>query len=374
MATSYFTLPQIAVASKERLSILVPGPAMDASDRESGLAVLLSLVAQVKTQNIHMVGIVLSCFTFGIPEMASHFSSMSSLDVVLVPLTAADIAAVAGGSPPGTKGADSVFKGLVPNPDCIDIDTTEGLFASLSSLLFAIGKQAGNGPEAGAVKARPDALIRRFGIAEDQQALLPGRTLGPSQQTLESIYGVFSTYTEPRMKVIQLFLSLSAQGGHPSKHVEILLTNFRMMRGAGMTHVGAILSLAQMHPWTLRVPELGAYYAKFVVETRKFEQVPAPVRQYHRLLVPQSEFLFLTTEYKPLIAVAGDFLSDVEETFSRYVYGKNDYATLIARVRSYEPSKSKFIGKGTLAEALGVPDMDLPPRKVTAVVASAPIA
>jgi len=362
MSAQYFTLPSVTLGSRESLTILAPDASMTEADRLTGLSILLSTVRQMNSPGLQLVGLTLSCFSFGVTEFATHLSTMTSLSVTLVSVTGENLVTVIEGDAHTLPGIRDIFLGTAVDPDCVEVSMPEGIYAALSSLLFAVGKQAGTGPEANAVKSRPGALIRRFTIPEDQQTLMPGKALGPSQQALEKVYNAFSTYTEPRMKLVQLFLSVSTMEGHPAKHIEVLLTNFRMMRGAGMTHVGAILSLAQMHPWTLRVPELGPYYSRFVAETAKFDTIPVSVRQYHRLLVPQSEFLFLTTDYKPLIAVAGDFIKDVEATFKGYVYGEQEFAKLIARVRSYEPSKSKFIGKGSLAAALGVPDMELPPH------------
>ncbi|KAI8457033.1 hypothetical protein BY996DRAFT_6411945 [Phakopsora pachyrhizi] len=73
-----------------------------------------------------------------------------------------------------------------------------------------------------------------------------------------------------------------------------------LMRGAGMTHVEAIMHLMRMHhPCTVQVPDLTPYY-----------------------------------KYSPLIAVA---------------------------VRRYEPSQYNYLVTGVLASTLGFQDMTLPP-------------
>jgi hypothetical protein len=162
------------------------------------------------------------------------------------------------------------------------------------------------------------------------------------------------------MLIVQLMLAVRDTTGHPPRNIEILMTNFRLMRGAGMTHVGAILKLMNMHAWTVRVPELGPYYSKFATELGEFDKVPKAVREYHRLLVPQSDYKFLTVDYRPLVAVAGHYVKDVEKMFANYVYGANDFAALITKVQMYEPTRAKFVGVGLLAQRLGVQDMELP--------------
>jgi hypothetical protein len=240
----------------------------------------------------------------------------------------------------------------------------------MASLLMAIGKQGGSGPEAAAVNARPAALISRFGLKDNQQALLPGRPAGPTAGGLDRIYTAYSTYTEPRAVLVRYFLAISAQQGHLPVHLEIMMTNFRLMRGAGMTHVGAITKFMNMHPWAVRVPELRPYFEQFATEYESFLQIPEDIRPYHRLLVPQSDFMFLTSEYRPLIAVAGAFIEEVEQTFAGYVYGKGDYSVLIHKVQAYQPGTSAYVGAGTLASKLGIQDMTLPKLTETTGTAS----
>ncbi|KAI8442622.1 hypothetical protein BY996DRAFT_6426744 [Phakopsora pachyrhizi] len=74
-----------------------------------------------------------------------------------------------------------------------------------------------------------------------------------------------------------------------------------LMRGAGTTHVEAIMGLMRMHPWTVQVPDLTLYY-----------------------------------KYKPLIAVV---------------------------IQRYEPSQYNNLVTGALASALGIQDMTLPPMQ-----------
>jgi hypothetical protein len=139
-----------------------------------------------------------------------------------------------------------------------------------------------------------------------------------------------------------------------------MMTNFRLMRGAGMTHVNAIIKFMNMHPWAVRVPELRPYFEQFAREYETFTQIPEDIRSYHRLLVPQSDFMFLTSEYRPLVAVAGAYIEEVERTFAGYIYGKGDYSVLIQKVQAYQPGTSTYVGIGTLASKLGIQDMTLP--------------
>jgi len=73
-----------------------------------------------------------------------------------------------------------------------------------------------------------------------------------------------------------------------------------------------------------------------------------------------------------LIAVAGDFVKDVETDFVNYIYRSADYADLIKEVRSRQPA---YIPRGDLsllATQLGLddipllPDMQVLPAQVAA--------
>lgn len=98
-------------------------------------------------------------------------------------------------------------------------------------------------------------------------------------------------------------------------HVEAMIKLIRMhlstMRGTGMTHVEAIIMLIRMHLSNMRVPALKPYFHKFAQDLELFEAVEADIRPYHRLLVPQAKYLFISSELRPLIAVAGSFIKEV---------------------------------------------------------------
>jgi hypothetical protein len=253
-----------------------------------------------------------------------------------------------------------VAPGLNKMVDSIVVDDPNGIYAAVASVLMGMGRQAGSGPEAAGVKSRPEALVRRFDLRDKAQELLPGRRYGPTLGGLERIYSAMAVYTEPRAAIVKYFLAIGSVQGHLPVPTEIVMTNFRLMRGAGMTHVGAIIKLMNMHPWTVRVPELAPYYSKFASDLEEFAKIPLHVREYHRLLAPQGQYLFLSSELAPLVAVAGHYVKEVETSFSGYVYRAQEHASLIARVGMYEPTTSSYVGSSLLAQRLNIQDMTLP--------------
>lgn len=360
MATNYFNIPSVSVATAEEITLLGDTTPVGHDLRTALLVSLMSAFRGPVYPPLKTVELVLACFALALPEFAKEVSSLSSLRVRVVNPTSQEVTdyldseVASGPTLPGLLG------GVRVNLDAIVIQHPDPVYATVASLLMSVGKQPGTGPDAAGIKSRPAALANRFNISGDDLKLLPGGEFGPEINHLERIYSAFSAYTEPRMRITQFFLGIQASVGHSPRHVEILLTNFRMMRGAGMTHVGAIIALMRMHPWTVRVPDLMSYYAKFANELVEFDKIPGSVRQYHRLLVPQSDYMLVASEYKPLIAVAGSYLEEVEKSFKHYVYGADEFSVLITRVRKYEPARATFIGAGLLASRLGIQDVELP--------------
>ncbi len=110
----------------------------------------------------------------------------------------------------------------------------------------------------------------------------------------------------------------------------------------------------------MRVPELRPYYKKFAEDLDAFKKFEKEVREYHRLLVPPSQYLFLSSELRPLIAVASDLIAEGEPTFGEYVRNKSNYANLISKVRARAPAYQSTAGASNLAALLGVKEEPLP--------------
>jgi len=309
-----------------------------------------------------MVECVYNLMLMGVPEMASVTNSFTSLKYTPISPSRTDILTWVGAEKkqltPQGELLPTLFSPVVDT--AYSVTREEAVYIALSSILFCIGKQASESAKASVIDNRPDALLRRFQIPEEDQVILPGREAGPSREALEMVYNAFANYTEVRGAIVLFFLAVKREAHHLPIHLEILMNNFQLMRGSGMTHVEAVMRLVQSHPWTLRVPELQPYYHKFMADLEVYQGVEVDVRPYHRLLVPQSQFLFLSSELRPLIAVAGSFHEDIEKTFSGYVYNKANYMALIDKVKGYAPNYKPTTSFSRLASLLGVQEAELP--------------
>lgn len=370
---SYYQLPAVDLTPTESFTLVVPGQGMGEAERMAAVAYLTSSIRGGKSTLKTYVETVSTLMVMAFPGLGPALASMVSVNVTVYSVTGTQTSDFIGNTGGGVGGWSNLKTPTPPMGEAVAVDSVLGVYAGVASILMSVGRQSNPGPEAASVKSRPAALIGRFQIPEDQQDVLPGRSCGPDQTGLERMYASFSTYSEPRACLIKYFLSVGISQSHLPLPFEIVMTNFRLMRGAGMTHVEAINKLMNMHPWTVRVPALAPYYAKYASELIEFSKIPRDMRFYHRLLVPQSEFMFLTPEYKPLIAVAGSFVKDVESTFKGYVYGEKEFESLITDVRSYAPGTATYVGGGDLARQLGIQDMELPMLHVTKAVKPTPM-
>jgi hypothetical protein len=359
MAT--YSIPSISTSAREKIQIAVLGSSAPLEERVMVTAGLVSCLHEVPVTDQTTVQLVLSLFATALPEISQVLTSAQS---TLIELVTVDT----------EKFLDLLDVGGIGNPDptilpianpghdaALGYSDVAVVYSGVALVLFAIGKQARDSAPTASTVNRPKALIQKYTILEAEQGLLPGRDHGPSVRTLERIYNAFNVYSEARALVTKCLLALELANPHPPRHLDPLMIQLRLLRNAGMTHVDAIHKLLRGHPWTAREPKLEPYYRKFGSDLAEFEKLPANSRAYHRLLAPPSEFLFLTSELRPLIAVAGEFVAGVEADFKDYVYNKDKYSALIREVKSRQPMYNPVQDLTILAKQLGVEDIpDLP--------------
>jgi hypothetical protein len=244
-----------------------------------------------------------------------------------------------------------------PKAEALSVTGEASVYVTVASLVFCLGRKPSE--IAGAADNCPDAWIKKFDIPEADQILLPGKSAGPTREVMENIYKSFSVYTEIRAIITRFLLAVRREKFELPLR-EVFMTNFAQMRGADMKHVEQVLELMRLHPWTMRVPELRPYYKKFAEDLDAFKKFEKEVREYHRLLVPPSQYLFLSSELRPLIAVAADFIAEGQPTFGGYGYNKSNYANLISKVRARAPAYQSTAGVSNLAALLGVKEEPLP--------------
>lgn len=373
---SVINIPKVAVVAQEKFRIIQLPAKMSTDERMAVVASALSTLSRRAINQMAAVELVYNLFYMAIPSMQGTFSNATSVTTVLVnPPKEVVLHWVGLDTAPDSY--DRSLLPALPGPPAAEaagVTSEVAVHVALSAILHAVGKQASETARESVLDRRPDALIRRFDVAETDQLLFPGRSAGPTREVLEQVYQAFANYSEVRTALMGFFLGLQRAGSHLPLPLEILMTNFQLLRGAGMTHVGVMVKLAHMHPWTLHVPQLEPYWAKFHHDLQIFEKFPQDIRHYHRLLVAQKDYLFISADLRPLSAVANAIVKEVEKTFGAYEANEAAYQELIDEVKSRAPNYIPGASTNHLAALLGVPDVALPSKSShPAITASATV-
>jgi len=358
--TSSFSIPTAPVLSSPVLTVYLAAPSSTEDDR---IAIAAGLIAsfgkRCLTPHIavsKMLSIIFTC----IPEMAKYFSdSKAPMHVKRIDPTKFIELISEGHHPNGQDDEEWAFTGVtvesmsVPNP--------QSLYAAAAVAFMTYAKPAGEGAQNAYEVARPNSLIGKYKLSETEIAHFPGGEYGPDLEALDQANAGFGLFPQFRYLITTFFISLDRSKMFAPPNVDPFRTMFALLKNVGMTHLGAITALVSSRPWTAKVPELIPYYQVFVRDLTLFRVVPGDLRPYHRLLVDQSQFLFLTSELRPLVAVAGHYYEEVERTFKDYVYNKQRYEDLIKRVVARDPDVPVNTGVADLINLLGIQDMDPKP-------------
>lgn len=239
-------------------------------------------------------------------------------------------------------------------PEALAVTRPTSVHAAAALVWMAYAKSAGDSSRRAYEVARPKAMIGRFQIPDSDADILPGGPAGPILEALDQVNLGATMYEHVRYLLTAYMMSLT---GHTtfvplSLHAHVMM--FQLLANTGMTHVGAVAKLVEMQPWVLGVPELAAEFQTFAGELDKMAQFPPHVRPYHRLLYPQTQFLFLSSTLRPLIAVAGEFITEVEDNFKNYVYDSDRYATLVGKVKARQPVGFHISNTQNIAAKFGV--------------------
>jgi len=360
--TSSFSIPQAPALSTPLLVVYLPAPSASEDDRVAISAGIISsfrarcLTPQIATSK--MLSLICSC----IPEMAKYLSDgkaplhVKRIDPVKYIESLSDRK-----HPNGQDDQEWAYSSIVP--ESMAVSNPLSLYAAAAVAFMTYAKPAGEGSQNALEVARPNSLIGRYKLDDSEIALFPGGDHGPDLEALDQVNAGFGLYPQFRYLLTSFFISLDRGRMFAPPHVDPFRVMFSMLKNVGMTHLGAITSLVSARPWTAKVPELIPYYQVFARDLLAFNGVPKDLRPYHRLLVDQSQFLFLTSELRPLIAVAGHYYEEVEKTFKDYVYNKQRYEDLIAKVIARDPDVPINTGVADLVTLLGIQDVDPKPTE-----------
>jgi hypothetical protein len=309
-----------------------------------------------------MVSVVCSC----IPEMEKYLSQ-NTTNINFHPLSYSDLVEViaTGKAPEKEDSDDWAFSSV--DPSCLAITNPVAICASAAVSWMTYAKAAGESSRTAMEQARPKMMKGKYKLRDDDTLLFPGETLGPALESLEQVNLGFSLFPNIRHMMTAFFISLKTSSVFLPPNADPFMMIFDLLKNVGMTHVGAVIKFVEMCPWALKVPELAADFSVFASDLTKMALIPQDIRPYHRLLVPQTDYLFITSTLRPLVAVAGNFVKEVDRTFRDYVYNETTYLDLIERVRQRAPLNSTIPDVASLEEIFGVQAQEPreKPQKIT---------
>lgn len=308
-----------------------------------------------------MVSLLVSC----IPEIEKYLDA-NTTSVTFKQLSySALVQRIAEGKAPGDEDSDDWGYSTL-DLSCLTITNPLAVCASAAVAWMAYAKAAGESSRRGLEQARPKAMIGKYKLKDTESLLFPGETLGPEIENLDQVNLGFSLYPDLRKMITAFFLSLKGNSIFVSPNLDPFMMLFDLMENIGMTHVGIITRGVEMEPWLLKVPELASDLSEFASELSKMAMVDPEIRPYHRLLVPQTDYIFVGSKFRALIAVCGSFVVEVDGSYTDYVYNHQSYTDLITKVKNRKPANAEIPDVAALEAMFGVvatkPGADLKKR------------
>lgn len=359
-----FNLPSVSLPATTTFRLFtISGDGLTISERACLMSSLLSTMNGRFTTQHGAAELTINLLYMAVESLANELTKASSVTVINTPVSKKLLLE--------QLGVDEHSKDWKPIPNFLQVPRNPSdvasanthimnAYAGTSLVLFSLGKEFTNVNEASAKDKRPKALMGQFGLSDADFPSAPGKPDGPSIEALGQVYSAFSIYTELRAAVVRTFLSIHRQMSHYSPEVGLLMTSFKLLDGAQMAHVGAIKDMIEAHPWLAKVPGLRPSLKEFLEEMRRFAKVPEGVRGYVRLIESNQTPYFPSSKMMPLVAVAVELKSDIEQTLVNYLGGRGKYPDLIAEVRAYQENFKMIQGVDTLSALLNLPDVALP--------------
>jgi hypothetical protein len=347
------TIPQAPELTPHTFKVYVLPLVTQEPERLAYVALLLnsfgSKTASYEQATSKVVSLLCSC----IPEVRSYLSTnKGEIDFVELDYDGLVEGLSAGRAPLDEDPRDWGYSEI--DAMCLSISNPTAIYAAAAVAWMTYAKSAGDSSRTALEEARPKMMKGKYLLSADDSRLFPGEVWGPRIESLEQVNLGMSMFPNVRYLVTAFFLSTRLKAKFTPPNMDPFMLVFDMLKNTGMTHVGAVKKFVEMCPWALKVPELAADFNLFVVDLQKMSLVAPEVRPYHRLLAPQSQYLFLASNLKPLIAVAGSFIEEVDISFRNYIYNAAKFVDLIARVKARAPQNSIVPDVGVLERAFGV--------------------
>jgi len=298
-------------------------------------------------------------FLIFLPEAITEMTHCKSISISTTPILPSDLLSCLG---VGAKTAVKLPFKLPRKPTtAAQFDTSIiHAYAALSSVLFCLGKEITEENKTAIIENRPGAVLKRHQVPQDEILVQPGKDDGPSFEFLGKVYQAMNVYAEPRGVMVRSLVSILTDNNYFGPGMDMVMTNFKLLRGAQLTHVSAIQDVLQSHPWLLKIDFLRPYILEYVSELQEYAKVPVEFRPFVRLLGSGHNVLFPAQKLGPLIAVAIEFKKDVEKTLESYKGNWVKHKDLVDKVKALAPLFTMKAGVDNLAKMLNLPDVEAP--------------
>jgi hypothetical protein len=211
-------------------------------------------------------------------------------------------------------------------------DATRETAAYYAMVVLLAGKTITEQSDNAICVARPKNLYDKFNGG------IPWATVGGSLQMSKGAYtAIMVTWSlNPTLRMSLLVPLVALEEGEAFVTGNIVFTMFKLLRGAGMSHVNIIKNFAARFPYADEIPELSSEFYLLYLHTRSYMTVPENIRPYFKLLYGDATSLFDSKLLIKLTGLAISVMATTENRMGQYAHkDDSDMRDKFNAIRAY---------------------------------------
>lgn len=198
--------------------------------------------------------------------------------------------------------------------DLYNCASVRSVYGYISIMTFLMGKQITPANRDNFKKSRPQNVIDKFSLSEDQCYILTGEGRF-SDHGLGMINAAWNSSTAGRKAVVTEFVTFR-QG--PIQAQEVIFFLFRLLENSYMQPAYFIHQLIKAVPEVATIPVLRPAFELYAQSVKDFSKFPAHLRPYVKLMFGDTTKLFHSKSLQDLTACAVLFLGQDNDTVKAY--------------------------------------------------------
>jgi len=356
-------LPAILVTSSKGFTLAKPSSPLSMAERIECAALVLSCLKEKCDSELEALEVIVKLVCLIFPEFIDEFRKTATLALKVEVVPKGDYM-IAHCNP---KEGQDTAKGRVPvvrdpQDSALTEARMESVVSAIGVLLFTLGRPFNPNNPSQYTVSRPLAYISKYKLVPPQDMFMPEKICGPVIPFLVQLSESYVLYPEIRATLTRLFVG-QLMLSYVTPEMNCCLTTFKLLPGSQMAHVQAIIECLQAHPWIVKMSSLRPSLQVFSGELRKMDALPEVLRPFTRLLSSDHNVLFNRNSMRPLVAVAIEWKTDLDPSFTDYQGKEAGYDTVVAEFRARAQTVGGTdIKDDTLPALLGVPEASLPVR------------